>query len=134
LRPSRCLATPVRAPSSLRPLHTLSLHDALPISEKVTAPPQPTRSITAGSSAQVAPWHCSAPPASDRANTPPLPEALRDPVTSASGNGSPFPSPAASWIKNTSPAPTMPSRVRVLLKVPEVDAYCSVQPSTLRSS
>ena len=53
---------------------------------------------------------------------------------SASGNGSPFPSPAASWIKNTSPAPTMPSRVRVLLKVPEVEAYCSVQPSTLRSS
>ena len=44
--------------------------------EKVSEPPQPTRSTTVGSSVQAANSQASSPAESDRAKVPPLPEAL----------------------------------------------------------
>ena len=101
--------------------------------EKVAASPQPRRSTTAGSSAQVAPVQASFPSAFDSAKTPPVPKALMPAVRSAPGSGSPLPLPAASCTRKVPPAGTLPCSARVLWKAPVLEAYCRDQPSMLRS-
>src|SRR5699024_9437524 len=101
--------------------------------EKVSAAPQPTRSTTAGSSVQVVPWQVSFPSASERANTPPLPEALIPPSRSGAGRGSPLPLPSARPMRKVPPAGTVPDSVRVLLNVPVREAYWRLQPSDRKS-
>ena len=101
------------------------------VPEKVAAPPQPTRSTTAGSSAQVAPPQTRRSSESERAKTPWLPETAVVPVRSGSGSASVPPAPCASWMRKVPPAGTVPSRARTpgALKVPVAEAYWRDQPA-----